>query len=153
MSTTNQFMELKCQKFTYDNAVDGDITLNTAFVLGDLPKGALIVGGSLHVVTDVTDADAGDNTTISFGYTGVAAAFVAATAVSLLETGSRFSILPGSPALGADAAHNDAAEYAALVSTSHILLATDVRVLATVNADQDINAGKFNLFIEYYVSA
>ena len=152
MSTTNQFLEKKCQKFAYDVAVDGSMTAATSIVLGTLPKGALITGGSLHIVTDMVDADAGDDTTIAFGYTGATAAFVAATAVSSLETGTRFSILPGSPILGDDAAHTTAALFAALVSASELLMATDIRVLATVGVGVNITAGKFNLFVEYYIS-
>ena len=145
-------MEKRCQKFTYDNAIDGDMPTNAAFVLGTLPAGALIVGGCLHIVTDITDADAGDDTTISFGYTGAATAFWAATAVSTYETGKLLTMLPGVPALGADDAHDTAAEVAELIDASYILLDADTRVIATVGNDEDINAGKFNLYIEYYVS-
>ena len=152
MKQGNEFLQKRCQKFTYDNAVDGDITTNTSFVLGTLPKGALIIGGAIHIVTDVTDADAGDDTTIAFGYTGATTAFWAATAVSVLETGKLLTILPGQAALGADAAHDTAAEVAELVDASWLLMSTDVQVLATVSNDVAINAGKFNVFIEYYVS-
>ena len=152
MSTTNQFLEKKCQKFTYDAAVDGSMTTNAGFVLGTLPKGALITGGSLHIVTDMVDADAGDDTTIAFGYTGATGAFLAATIVSALETGTRFSILPGNYAVANDAAEDSAVKTAALRSTSELLMTADVRVLATVSNDVAISAGKFNLFIEYYIS-
>ncbi len=148
-------MEKRCQQFTYDNAVDGDMPTNAAFVLGTLPKGALVTGGLLYIVTDVTDADDGDNTTISFGFTGSAAAFIAATAVSSLEATNRICILPGNPALGSDATtltDGTSVLHAAEVAKTFEFQAADIRVIATVSNDVAIDAGKFNLFVEYYVT-
>jgi hypothetical protein len=152
MSASNELVK-RVQKFTWDQAVDGNLANNASTSIGTLPKGALITGGAIHVVTDVVDADAGDNSTIAFGYTGATAAFWAATAVSVLETGKLLAILPGQAALGADAAHDTAAEVAELVDASWILTSTDVEVLLTTGNDQAISGGKMNVFIEYYVSA
>lgn len=153
MSANNEFLVKRVQKFTWDQSVDGNLANNASTSIGTLPKGALITGGAIHVVTDVTDADEGDDSTIAFGYTGATAAFWAATAVSVLEAGKLLSILPGSPALGDDAAHNLAAEVAELVDDSWILLTADKEVLLTTGNDEAIDAGKINVFIEYYVSA
>lgn len=152
MSASNEFLVKRVQKFTWDQAVDGNLANNASTSIGTLPKGALITGGAIHVVTDVVDSDAGDDATISFGYTGATTAFWAATACSVLEAGKLLSILPGNPALGADAAHDTAAKVAELVDASWILLTADREVLLTTGDDVAITAGKINLFIEYIVS-
>lgn len=152
MSSSNQFLTKRCQKFTWDQAVDGNLANNASTSIGTLPIGALIIGGAIHIVTDVTDADAGDDSTLAFGYTGATGAFWAATAVSTYETGKLLAILPGQAALGADAAHDTAAEVAELVDASWILLSADKEVLLTTGDDVALNAGKINVFVEYYVS-
>lgn len=153
MAAKNEFLQKRCQAFTWDQAVDGNLANNASTSIGTLPKGALITGGALHVVTDVVDSDAGDDQTISVGYTGATTAFWAATAVSVLETGKLLSLLPGNPALGADAAHDTAAEVAELVDDSWILLSDNKEVLLTTGNDVACTAGKINVFIEYYISA
>lgn len=152
MSASNEFLVKRVQKFTWDQSVDGNLANNASTSIGTLPKGALITGGAIHVVTDVVDSDAGDDSTIAVGYTGATTAFWAATAVSVLETGKLLAILPGQAALGVDASHDTAAEVAELVDASWILAATDVEVLLTTGDDVAISAGKINVFIEYYVS-
>ena len=141
------------QKFTWDQSVDGNLANNTSTPIGTLPKGALITGGAIHVVTDCVDSDAGDDSTIAVGYTGATTAFWAATAVSVLETGKLLALLPGQATLGDDAAHNTAAEVAELVDASWILLDGDKQVLLTTGDDVAITAGKINVFVEYYISA
>lgn len=153
MSASNEFLVKRVQKFTWDAAVDGSLSNNASTSIGTLPKGALITGGAIHVVTDVVDSDAGDDQTIAFGYTGATTAFWAATAVSVLETGKLLSILPGNAALGADAAHDTAPEVAELVDDSWILLSADREVLLTTGNDVAVTAGKINVFVEYYISA
>jgi hypothetical protein len=152
MSTSNQFLTKRIQKFTWDQAVDGNLANNVSTSIGTLPIGALIIGGAIHVVTDVTDADAGDDSTVAFGYTGATAAFWAATAVSTLEAGKLLSILPGNYPTANDAAEDTAVKMAELVDASWILLDADKEVLLTMGDDQAANAGKINLYIEYYIS-
>lgn len=152
MSASNEFLQKRVQKFTWDSSVDGSLTNNASTSIGSLPKGALITGGAIHVVTDVVDSDGGDDQTIAFGYTGATTAFWAATACSVLETGKLLSILPGSPALGVDAAHDTAAEVAELVDASWILTSDEVNVLLTTGNDVAVTGGKINVFIEYYVT-
>lgn len=152
MAIKNEFLQKRCQVFTWDQEVDGNLANNTSTSIGTLPKGALITGGAIHVVTDITDADDGDDSTLAIGYTGATTAFWAATAVSVLETGKLLSLLPGSPALGADAAHDTAAEVAELVDASWILLDDNKEVLLTTGNDQALDAGKINVFVEYYIS-
>lgn len=153
MSASNEFLVKRVQKFTWDQSVDGNLANNASTSIGTLPKGALITGGAIHIPTDVTDLDDGDDSTIAFGYTGATTAFWAATAVSVLEAGKVLSILPGTPTLGADADHDTAVEFAELVDASWILLTADKEVLLTTGDDQAIDAGKINVFVEYYISA
>ena len=152
MSSSNQFLSKRVQKFTWDQAIDGNLTNNDSTSIGTLPNGALITGGAIHVVTDVTDGDAGDDSTIAFGYTGATTAFWAATAVSVLEAGKMLSILPGNYATANDAAEDSAAKMAELVDGTWILLDADKEVLLTMGNDEPANAGKINVYIEYYIS-
>lgn len=151
MSANNEFLVKRVQKFTWDQSVDGNLANNASTSIGTLPKGALITGGVIHVVTDVTDADDGDDSTISFGYTGATTAFYGATAVSGLETGTMLSLLPGNFALDGNAL--TAANMAIAKDDTWILLSADKEVLLTTGDDVAIDAGKINVFIEYYVSA
>ena len=156
LAKQGELVQLITKKFTWDQAVQGTLPTNAAHVMGTLPAGALIVGGAIHVVTDVTDGDAGDNTTISFGYVGAAAAFWAATAVSVLERGKLLQLLPGAgtttlseaaPPTRTNVVHAEDNDSA------WILLAAAVNVIMTVSNDETINAGKINIFVQYYISA
>ena len=114
-----------------------------------LPEGALITKVYLH--TETTVADDGDNsTTLSLGYTGALAAFLAATAISatVWAAGSH-NTLVGYPDLGADAAHDSQLEVAALYAATYIAVTTDVEVLITLNNDHNVDAGKVTVFVEY----
>ena len=153
---SNQFLEKRIQKFTWDQAVNGNLANNIGTSIGTLPKGALITAGAIHVVTDVTDADAGDNSTISFGYTGAATAFWAATAVSVLETGKLLCLLPGAGSTTlTEAGPNTRTNvvHAEDIDSAWILLDADKEVLLTTGDDQACNAGKINVYVEYYISA
>ena len=114
-----------------------------------IPEGALITKVYLH--TETTVADDGDNsTTISLGYTGALAAFLAATAINatVWAAGSH-NTLVGYPNLGADAAHDSQLEVAALYAATYIAVTTDVEVLITLNNDHNVDAGKVTVFKEY----
>ena len=114
-----------------------------------IPEGALITKVYQHCETTV--ADDGDNsTTISLGYTGALAAFLAATAISatVWAAGSHDTLV-GYPDLGADAAHDSQLEVAALYAATYIAITTDVEVLITLNNDHNVDAGKVTVFVEY----
>jgi len=152
MSASNEFLVKRVQKFTWDQSVDGNLANDASTSIGTLPQGALITGGAIHVVDTCDDANGGSGSTISFGYTDATTAFWAATAVSILEKDKLLSILPGNPALGNEAAHDEADKVAELVDDSWILLTADKEVLLTTGDDEVIDEGKINVFVEYYIS-
>ena len=149
----NEFLVKRMHKFTWDQAVDGTLANNASTSIGTLPKGALITSGAIYIETDVVDSDAGDDSTIAFGYTGATGAFWAATAVSVLETGKLLSILPGNYPTANDAAEDTAVKMAELVDASWILLAADKEVLLTTGDDVTIDEGKIHVIVEYYLPA
>ena len=114
-----------------------------------IPEGALITKVYTHVETAITD-DGDNSTTISLGYTGALAAFLAATAINatVWAAGSH-NTLVGYPNLGADAAHDSQLEVAALYAATYIAVTTDVEVLITLNNDHAVDAGKVTVFVEY----
>lgn len=146
----NEFLVKRVHKFTWDQSVDGNLANNASTAIGTLPKGALITGGAIYVETDVTDADDGDDSTISVGYTGATTAFYGATAVSSLETGTLLSLLPGNFALDGNAL--TAANMAIARDATYILLDADKNVLLTTGDDQAIDAGKIHVIVEYYIT-
>ena len=148
----NEFMTKRVQKFTYDVSVHGG-TENTSIEIGRLPANALITGGFAKVTTAFSDSDNGNDTTVALGYTGATTAFLAATACTALTDNAVFTLLPGQPALGADAAHDTAVEVAALVAASYINLTAEKSVLVTINdSNTDLDAGSIDIFIEYVIS-
>lgn len=150
MSAGNEFLQKRVQKFTWDQSVDGDLSNNASTSIGTLPKGALITGGAIYVETDVVDNDAGDDQTVSFGYTGATTAFQGATAVSGLETGTLLSLLPGNFALDGNAL--TAANMAIARDDTYILLGDNKEVLLTTGDDVAIDEGKIHVFVEYYMA-
>ena len=114
-----------------------------------IPEGALITKVYTHVETAITD-DGDNSTTLSLGYTGALAGFLAATAINatVWAAGSH-NTLVGYPNLGADAAHDSQLEVAALYAATYIAVTADVEVLITLNNDHAIDAGKVTVFVEY----
>lgn len=158
MAAKNEFLTTRIQKFTWDFSVDGGAN-NSAIVLGDLPDNALITKGWAHVVTKPVDSDAGDDQTISLGYTGAATAFMAATAISSLTAGKTIRLLPGVLTIGAGQAITtvDTAAEICAVSRSGadfgaIKLTADKRVLLTIADDVALTAGKIHVYIEYFIA-
>jgi len=143
----NAFLTKRIQRFTWNQAVDGNLANNTSTPIGTLPKGSIVVGGYIYVQTDVTDADDGDDSTIAVGLTGDTTSLYAATAVSGLETGTLLSLLPGNFALDGNAL--SAANMAIAKDDTWILNATDVNVILTTGDDEAIDAGEIHIFIEY----
>jgi len=150
----NEFLTKRTKMFTWDFAVQGGEN-DSEIDLGGLPKGAIILGGGAHVVTKPVDSDAGDDQTISLGYTGEAAAFYAATAISALTAGAKLCLLPGAFEVGAGAALttvDTSAELAPKIASEWIPLTADKRVLLTIGDDVALTAGKINIWVEYIIS-
>lgn len=158
MSMKNEFMQKRVQKFTYKPSVDGG-TKNTAIAIGILPKGALIVNGYAHVVNAFGDDD-DNSTTLSFGYTGAATAFYAATAVSALTNDVMLKLIPGVLNIGNGALITTVDTPAEIVALSRvagdtygfIYLTADKEVLTTVSNDHNVDEGEIDLFIEYVIT-
>lgn len=143
----NMFLEKRVQKFVYNVPTDGG-TKNTAITIGVVPKNALITAGYLVTNTDFV----GDTTTISIGYTGAAAAFMAAATATTMDAGEKIALLPGIFSAGAGQAvttFDTNVELAPLVAASQILLDANKNVIVTLSDDNDLTAGKFTMFLEY----
>ena len=145
----NDFLNKRVLKCTYDVAVNGGVD-DTAYTIGYLPAGAIVTGG-FGIVRTAFDDGADESTTIAIGYAGAASAFMAATAGSAVNafTNLVFTLLPGQAALDVDAAHDTAAEVAALVAASYIVLSASKAVIVTLSNDTNFTAGKIDIYLEY----
>ena len=156
---SNEFLTKRVVQFTYDVTINGG-TKNTSIDIGGLPDNAILTGGYAHVITKPIDADAGDNTTVSLGYTGVVAGFYPATAISSLTAGSVLKLIPGVINVGSGEAITTVDTPAEAVAIgrvsgdtfSLIALTDSKRVLVSINNDQNLTVGKINVFIEYVIS-
>jgi hypothetical protein len=156
---SNEFLTKHVAKFTYDFAVNGGVK-GTSIDLGGLPDDALIVNGFAEVITKPVDADAGDDTTVSIGYTGATAAFLPLTAVSGLTAGLAVKLIPGVMNVGSGQAITTVdtpAEAVAVTRVSGdtfsiIKLTASKRVLFSIENSQNLTAGKINIYLEYVVS-
>lgn len=152
MANANEFMNKRVLKCTYDVAVNGG-TDATTYTLGYVPAGAIITGG-YGIVRTAFDDGADESTTVSIGYASTAAGLMVATAGSALNgiTNKAFTLLPGCPVLGANAASGDsAAEFAGLVAASYIVTTARTAITVTLSNDTDFVAGKIDIYIEYVV--
>lgn len=151
MANANEFLNKRVLKCTYDVAVNGG-TDNTTYTIGYVPAGAIITGGYGIVRTAFDDGD-DESTTLSIGYATTNAGLMAAAAGSALNaiTNKAFTLLPGQPALGADAEHDTAAEVAALVAASYIVTTARTAITVTLSNDTDFTAGKIDIYLEYVV--
>ena len=117
-----------------------------------LPDNAIVIRAWYDVVTTFTTAD--DSGTIALKVQSaddlVAAIAISAADPGVYDAGAR-GCLPGSPVLGADAAHDTAIEVAALIAASQIKLTAERELTATV-AVQALTAGKLVLYVEYVLS-
>ena len=152
MANANEFLNKRVLKCTYDVAVNGG-TDATTYTLGYVPAGAIITGG-YGIVRTAFDDGADESTTVSIGYASTAAGLMAATAGSALNgiTNKAFTLLPGCPVLGANAANGDsAAEFAGLVAASYIVTTARTAITVTLSNDTDFIASKIDIYIEYVV--
>jgi hypothetical protein len=124
----------KTLKFTYLVSQHGGTA--ASHTIGDenyatqvLPNKAVITGASLEMLTTADDDGIGDDATVAIGYTGVANAFLTATAF----TDGKFT----------------AGVITALTGNVPLKLTADKSVIVTM-ASSALVAGKFNVYIEYY---
>jgi len=138
---------------TFDPSGNSDQRAVGAYGLGVyLPSKAVITKAWYDVVT--TFASAGSDAGTIALHAQAADDIVAATAISaagdIFDAGIRGTKI-GFPNFGADAAHDSAAEVAALFAASMLKL-TAVRELTATVAEQALTAGKLNLYVEYVIS-
>jgi hypothetical protein len=152
MANAKEFLNKRVLKWTYDVAVYGCVD-NTTYTIGYVPAGAIVTGGYGIVRTAFDDGD-DESTTVSIGYAATAAGLMAATAGSALNaiTNKAFTLLPGCPTLGSNAADGDtAAEFAGLVADAYIVTTARTAITVTLSNDTDFTAGKIDVYIEYVV--
>lgn len=152
MANANEFLNKRVLKCTYDVAVNGGVD-NTTYTIGYVPAGAIVTGG-YGIVRTAFDDGADESTTVSIGYGSTAAGLMAATAGSALNaiTNKAFTLLPGCPTLGSNAAGGDtAAEFAGLVAAAYIVTTARTAITVTLSNDTDFTAGKIDIYLEYVV--
>lgn len=116
-----------------------------------LPINAVITKMWFEVITTFTSA--ADSATLAIHASGAGdllAAIAIEAAGDILDDGIAHG-LPGSPILGAEAAHDTSIELAALMAASYIKLSAEKEIIFTV-AVQVLTAGKLVAFVEYTVS-
>ena len=114
-----------------------------------IPAGAIIIGGFIDVITTFTSASA-DAGTIALSVEGandIVSAIAISDATNVWDAGIK-GMKPGSPNLGADAAHDSAVEVAALFAGTAIKTTAARLVTATV-AVAALTAGKAVIYIKY----
>jgi len=150
MATSNEFLNKRVLKVTYDVAVNGGID-NTTYTLGYVPRNAIITGG-YGITRTAFDDGADESTTISIGYGSTAAGLMAATAGSAFNgyTNKCFTLLAGI-GTGADAAQDTPAELATLIAAAYIATSTETAITVTLSNDTNFTAGKMDIYIEYVV--
>ena len=142
MANANEFLNKRVLKCTYNVAVNGG-TDNTTYTIGYVPAGAIITGG-YGIVRTAFDDGADESTTLSIGY--------ATTNAGLMAANKAFTLLPGCPTLGANAASGDtAAEFAGVVAAAYIVTTARTAITVTLSNDTDFTAGKIDIYLEYVV--
>lgn len=134
------------------------ITANSYITVGTLPANVFITDGWAFIKTELHDADAGDNTTLSIGYTGVAAGFYPATAITSMDANVYLKLIPGVLEIKAGEAIttvDTAVEVVALarntgLTHNGIALTATKNIILTASNDQNINAGTMSIFLEYF---
>ena len=150
MSNNSKF----CARATFQMAAGNNNSVVNSGVF--IPEGALITNAYYFVSTTCIDADAGDSSTISLGYTGAAAAFVAAVAIS--GTNAPFDEGPHGTLVGfaggAESGDDNQTALVAIQSKAPTLKHTvvDVELTLTVGNERDIAIGLIDLYVEYVMT-
>ena len=125
--------------------------------VGTIPDDVLITDGWVVVKTELGDADLGDDTTLSIGYTASAAAFYPATSIAGMNASVYLKLNPGVINIGAGQALTTVDTPAEAVALGRVsgdtfsgkVTTANVALLFTASADQNINAGTISVFLEY----
>lgn len=145
------------QRFDIDFSVT-PITANSYITIGTLPANVLIMDGWAVIKTELGDADAGDDTTLSIGYTSAATALYPATSIAGMNAGAYLKLVPGVINIVASAAITTVDTPAEVIALSRnsgdthggIVLTATKDVILSASNDQNINDGTMTIFIEYY---
>lgn len=144
----NEFLTKRVVKATFDATSGATAAAHGLGVV--IPKGAIITGAFIDVTTTFTSStDAGTIAISVQGANDLVSAIAISDGTNVWDAG-RHGTLAGSPALGADAAHDTAIEVAALVAASYIKTTANKEVTATV-ATEPLTDGKCDIYIEYVV--
>lgn len=134
------------------------ITANSYITVGQLPANIIVTDGWAVIKTELGDVDNNDDTTLSIGYTGVAAGFYPATSIAGMDAAVYLKLIPGVLEIKADeviTTIDTAVEIVALGRSSGnthngINLTATKDIILTASNDQNINQGTMSLFIEYF---
>ena len=145
------------QKFSIDFSVKNAVK-NTSTAFGRLPKNIIITDAWAVCETELGDADDGDNTTISIGYTSSAAAFYPATSIANMNAGTYLRLIPGVLNIVVNEAITTVDTPAEIVALgrasadthSGVVLTSEVELLIAAGNDQNIDKGKLHIFVKYY---
>jgi len=145
------------QKFSIDFSVKNAVK-NASTSYGRLPKNIIIIDAWAVCETELGDADAGDDTTISIGYTGQAAAFYPATSIDNMNAGTYLKLIPGVINVGSGQAITSVDTPAEVVAIARVsadthsgIVLTDVKeLIIAASNDQNISEGKLHIFVKYY---
>lgn len=138
---------------TFDPSANSAQRPVAAYGLGVyIPSKAIITRVWYDIVTTFTSAgsDAGTIALHIQAADDVIAAIAISDATNPWDAGIHGTKL-GYPNLGADAAHDSAAEVAALFAGVMLKTTAERQITATV-AEQALTAGKMNIFVEYVIS-
>lgn len=125
---------------------------------GALPTNCLITDGwAVITSTEIRDANDGDDTTLSIGYTAAATAFYAATSIAGMNLGTYLKLIPGVLNIGDSQAITSVdtpAEVVAIARVSGdthsgIALSAEKHIILSASADQNIDEGTMSIFLEY----
>ena len=130
-----------------------------------IPEGAIITRAFYYVTTSLTDGG-DDDTTVDIGITmdddciltaalgvisdGTAANMNSAVSTGNLDAGLHIGLL-GTPALGADGAHDTAVEVAGLSAALMQTIIVNQAILVTNKVDV-LSAGKMDIYVEYMLT-
>jgi len=145
------------QKFDVNFATTA-ITAASYITVGTLPANVIVTDGWAIIKTELGDADTGDDTTLSIGYTGVAAGFYPATSIAGMDAAVYLKLIPG--VINIVAAElittvDTPVEVVALARASAnthsgIALTATKDIILTAGAGVNINDGTMSIFIEYF---
>lgn len=151
-----KFSSAVTQRFDINFATT-PVVANSTLSVGTLPDNCIITDGWVVIKTELGDADAGDDTTLSIGYTGAATAFYPATSIAGMDANVYLRLIPGvinivdSAIIGTidTPAEIVAIGRASADTYSGKVLTDNKALLFTASNDQNINAGTISVFLTY----